>query len=149
MDQGEGEVLEEEETQEFTHANVGPAAVHQQKTLQVTELGEGVVAGHDGLHPLLTADAHTNVGGWRDEKTSYQRVNRDRKESRFIHVLTFDHVDVVGSVSDRQGHSLLVLLHQTHHIGFLFGRDAAADDGFALAGHVHEVNLWTKIKNKM
>lgn len=66
MDQGEGEVLEEEETQELAHSDVGPAAVHQQEALQVTELGEGVVAGHDGLHPLLATDAHPDVSSWRD-----------------------------------------------------------------------------------
>ncbi len=61
MHQGEGEVLVEEVAQEFTHADVGPAPVDQQEALQVTELSEGVVAGHHSLHPLLTADAHTDV----------------------------------------------------------------------------------------
>ena len=65
MDQCEGEVLEEEETKELAHADVGPASVHQQETLQVTELSEGVVAGHDGLHPLLTTDTDTDVRSWR------------------------------------------------------------------------------------
>ena len=61
MDQCEGKVLEEEVTQEFAHSDVGPAAVHQQEALQVTELGESVVTGHDGLHPLLTTDANADI----------------------------------------------------------------------------------------
>lgn len=66
MNQCEGKVLEEEETQELAHSDVGPASMHQQEALQVTELSKGVVAGHDSLHPLLTADTHTDVCSWRD-----------------------------------------------------------------------------------
>lgn len=66
MDKREGEVLEEEITQEFTHSDVGPAAVHQQEALQVTELGKGVIAGHDGLHPLLTTDANADICSCKD-----------------------------------------------------------------------------------
>lgn len=71
MHQGEGEVLVEEVAQEFAHADVGPASVDQQEALKVTELSEGVIAGHHSLHPLLTADAHTDVrsctGAWEPE----------------------------------------------------------------------------------
>ncbi len=66
MDQCEGEVFEEEETQKLAHSDVGPASVHQQEALQVTELSKGVVAGHDGLHSLLTTDTHTDVCSWRE-----------------------------------------------------------------------------------
>lgn len=66
MDQSKGKVLEEEVTQELAHSDVGPASVHQQKALQVTELSKGVVAGHDGLHPLLAADTNPDVGSWED-----------------------------------------------------------------------------------
>ena len=66
MDQSEGKVLEEEETQELAHTDVGPASMHQQEALKVTELGEGVVAGHDSLHPLLTTDTNTDVCSWKD-----------------------------------------------------------------------------------
>lgn len=66
MDQCEGEVLEEKVTQELAHSDVRPASVHQQEALQVTELSEGVVAGHDSLHPLLTTDTNTDVCSWRD-----------------------------------------------------------------------------------
>lgn len=66
MNQSEGEVLEEEETKELAHPDVRPASVHQQEALQVTELSKGVVAGHDGLHPLLTADTYTDVCSWKD-----------------------------------------------------------------------------------
>jgi len=53
VDEGEGEVLVEEVSQELAHAQVGPAAVHQQEALQEAELGEGVVAGRHRLHALL------------------------------------------------------------------------------------------------
>lgn len=66
MDQSEGKVLEEEETQELAHSDVRPTPVHQQEALQVMELSKGVVAGHDGLHPLLTADTDTDVCSWRE-----------------------------------------------------------------------------------
>lgn len=33
VDQCEGEILEEEETQELAHTDVGPTSVHQQKAL--------------------------------------------------------------------------------------------------------------------
>lgn len=61
MNQGEGEVLKKEEAQELAHADVGPAAVHQQEALEVAELSESVVAGHHGLHAFLPTDAHTDV----------------------------------------------------------------------------------------
>lgn len=40
---GEGKVLVEEVAQEVTHAEVGPAAVHQEEPLQVPKLSEGVI----------------------------------------------------------------------------------------------------------
>lgn len=69
MNKCEGEILEEEETQELAHSYVGPTAVHQQKAFQVTELSKGIVTGHDSLHSLLTADTNTNVCSWRDRET--------------------------------------------------------------------------------
>ena len=71
MHEGEGEVLVEEVAQELAHAQVGPAAVHQQEALQEAELGEGVVAGQHGLHALLARDAHAYVGRWRGP---YKRI---------------------------------------------------------------------------
>lgn len=68
MDQCEGKVLEEEVTQKLAHSDVGPAAVHQEEALQVTELSKGVITGHDGLHPLLTTDTHSDVCSWRMEE---------------------------------------------------------------------------------
>lgn len=109
VDQCEGEVLEEEVTEELAHSDVGPASVHQQEALQVTELGEGVVAGHDGLHPLLPADANTDICSWRAKTRRNTRLdsisfNGSRIYYIYIYikqcVLTFDHVDIVGSVSD-------------------------------------------------
>ena len=68
MDKGEGEVLVEEVAQELAHAQVGPAAMHQQEALQEAELGEGVVRGQHRLHALLPADAHANVGSFKKEE---------------------------------------------------------------------------------
>lgn len=55
--------------------------------------------------------------------------------------LTFDHVYIVGPVSDRQRDGLLVPLHQVHHHRLLLGGDPAADDRAALTGQVDEVLL--------
>ena len=62
MDEGEGEVLVEEVAQELAHAQVGPAAVHQQEALQEAKLGKGVVTGRHRLHALLAGDPHPDVG---------------------------------------------------------------------------------------
>lgn len=163
MDEREGKVLEEEETEELAHSDVRPASVHQQEALQVTELAESVVAGHGGLHALLPADSNADVCGWMSGGTGegkskdHQRASPTQtggcfepslagREGPFgggaVLGLTFDHVDVVGSVANGQRDGLLVLLHQTHHVGLLLGGHAAADDRLALAGHVDEVHLW-------
>lgn len=55
--------------------------------------------------------------------------------------LTFDHVYIIGSVSNRQRDGFLVPLHQVHHHGLLLGGDPAADDRTALAGQVNKVLL--------
>lgn len=57
-----GEILVEEVAQEFAHAQVWPAAVHQQQPLEEAELGQAVVGGEHRLHALLPADAHADVG---------------------------------------------------------------------------------------
>lgn len=143
MNQSEREVLEEEEAQELAHSDVGPSAVYQQEALQVTELSEGVVAGHDGLHALLSTDPHTNVCSWRRTQNGSEppSTRSCRAGVASSSELTLDHVDVIGSVSDGQRHGLLVLLHQTHHISFLFGGHATANDRLTLTGHVHKVDL--------
>lgn len=64
MDKGEGEVLVEEVAEKLAHAQVGPAAVHQQEALQEAELRKGVVAGQNGLRALLARDAHADVRHW-------------------------------------------------------------------------------------
>ena len=64
VNQCEGKVLVEEVAQEVTHAEVGPAAVHQEEPLQVPKLSEGVIWGQNSLRPLLTADTHTNMSHW-------------------------------------------------------------------------------------
>lgn len=55
--------------------------------------------------------------------------------------LTFDHADIIGTVSNCQGHSLLVLLHQLHYLGLLQGSHPAADHHFAHAGSSHQLQL--------
>lgn len=67
MDEGESKVLVKEVAQELAHAQVGPATVHQQEALQEAELGEGVVAGENSLHALLTWDAHAYMSRWVDK----------------------------------------------------------------------------------
>lgn len=55
--------------------------------------------------------------------------------------LTFDHVYVVGPVSDCQCDGFLIPLHQVYHHGLLLGGDPAADDSAALTGQVNKVLL--------
>lgn len=55
--------------------------------------------------------------------------------------LTFDHVYIIGPISDGQRDGLLVPLHQVHHHCLLLGGDPAADDCAALTGQVYEVLL--------
>lgn len=42
----------------------------QQQPLEVAELSEGVVTGHDSLHPLLATDPNSDVGSWVKEKNT-------------------------------------------------------------------------------
>lgn len=65
---GEGEVLVEEVAEEAAHAQVGPAAVDQQEALEEAELGEGVVAGKNGLDPLLPGDPDADVSTSRRDE---------------------------------------------------------------------------------
>lgn len=141
MDQREGKVLEEEVAEELAHSDVGPASVHQQEALEVAKLAEGVVAGHGGLHPLLPADSNADVCGWRSAGEDGTAPRSTFSSGGGGPGPTFDHVDVVGPVADGQRDGLLVLLHQTHHVGLLLGGNAAADDRLALAGHVDKVHL--------
>lgn len=71
MNQREGKVLVKEVAEEVAHAVVGPAAVDKQETLQVAKLSKGIVRGQHRLHPLLSADAHANVGRWGRAETVY------------------------------------------------------------------------------
>ena len=61
MTEREREVLVEEVLEELAHAQIRPAAVHEQETLEEAELGDAEVARQHRLHALLTADAHANV----------------------------------------------------------------------------------------
>ena len=82
MHEGEDEVLVKEILEELAHAQVRPAAVHQQEALEVTELGEGEVAGEDGLHALLPADAHSDMSSWRTDS----RVRHNICTVRYIRI---------------------------------------------------------------
>lgn len=53
MAQGKCKVLVEEVAEELAHAVVGPAAVHQEKSLEEAELGDGVIAGQHCLQTFL------------------------------------------------------------------------------------------------
>ncbi len=59
--QSEREILVEEISKEFAHAQVGPASMDQQQPLQKSELRQRVVTRQHGLHPFLTTDTHSNV----------------------------------------------------------------------------------------
>lgn len=61
MDKRKSEVLVKEISKELAHAYVGPAAMHQQEALKVTELGKGKVAGQHCLHAFLPTDTYTNM----------------------------------------------------------------------------------------
>lgn len=63
---GEGKVLVKEVAEEAAHAQVGPAAMNQQKALQEAELGEGVVGRQHCLNALLPANSHTYMSRWID-----------------------------------------------------------------------------------
>lgn len=66
MAQGKCKVLVEKVTQKLAHSIVGPAAMDQQQSLEVAELGYGIVAGQDSLQALLARDANANVGSCQE-----------------------------------------------------------------------------------
>jgi len=57
----ERKVLVEEVLEELGHAQIGPAPVYQQETLEVAELSHREVTGEYRLHSLLTTDTHADV----------------------------------------------------------------------------------------
>ena len=88
---GEGKVLVEEVAEEAAHAQVGPAAMHQQEALQEAELGKGVVTGQHGLYPLLTWDTNSDMSTWgigeNEKEMSLLRGNKSFNIStQFAHV---------------------------------------------------------------
>jgi hypothetical protein len=60
--------------------------VHQQQPLQIPELSEGIVTGHDGLHSFLSTYSDPNVGscGAEGEETVDHKLLLS-KASRPIH----------------------------------------------------------------
>ena len=56
-----------------------------------------------------------------------------------------DHAHVVGAVADRQRHGRQLVLHHTHDVAFLLGRDAAADHGGAAVAQLHEAELRARL----
>lgn len=91
MDEREGKVLEEEETEELAHPNVRPSSMHQQEALQVTELTKGIVTGHCSLHPLLAADSNTNVCSWRSRRLTGQNISNTPRLNPRVHPGTTPH----------------------------------------------------------
>lgn len=67
---GEREVFVEKVPQELAHAVVGPAAMHQQQSLQEAELRDGVVRREHRLHALLPRDAHAYVRRWNTHRVT-------------------------------------------------------------------------------
>lgn len=105
--------------------------MHQQEALKVTELGKGVVAGENGLHALLTADADTNMSSCRSDRRE-TGSNTTLSSSRFVLAselseITLDHADIVGTIPDCQSDSLLVFLDQLNHLSLLQRGNPAAN----------------------
>lgn len=91
MDECEGKVLEEEETEELAHPDVRPSSMHQQESLQVTELTKSIVAGHGSLHPLLAADANTDVCSWGSRRPTGQNISDTPRLNPCVHPGTTPH----------------------------------------------------------
>lgn len=70
----------------------------------------------------------------------YVLPNAEPEESGLQHAplnecpLTFDHADIIGSITNGQSDSISVLLHQLYYLGFLEWGDSAANHSFAQAG---------------
>lgn len=68
MNQSKCKVFIEEVSQELAHPYVRPPAMHQQQSLQVSELCKGIVTGHDRLHAFLSTYSNTDVGSYGERK---------------------------------------------------------------------------------
>ncbi|KAH6605615.1 hypothetical protein Trco_004768 [Trichoderma cornu-damae] len=95
-------------------AAIRPASVHKHQALQEPELRDGVVGRHGGLPALDTGNAHADIG-------------------------LLDHGDVVGAVTNGQGHDIQSVLDHGHDRGLLRRADAAAQDGPALLAEEEEL----------
>lgn len=69
--QSEGKVFVKEVAEKLAHAIVRPAAMDQEQTLEIVELGEGEVTVEHGLRPLLAADADPDVGSCKRNPRSF------------------------------------------------------------------------------
>lgn len=67
MNQSKCKVFIKEVAQELAHPYIRPPAVHQQQSLQVSELSKGIVTRHDSLHAFLSTYSNTNVGSCETE----------------------------------------------------------------------------------
>lgn len=67
MNQSKRKVLVKEVSQELAHPDVRPPAMHQQQSLQVSELSKGIVTWHDSLHAFLSTYSNTDVGSYGAE----------------------------------------------------------------------------------
>lgn len=68
MAECEGEILVEKVLEELAHPQVRPAPVHQQETLEESELSDGVIRCQHSLHALLTGYTNPNVRHWHKEQ---------------------------------------------------------------------------------
>lgn len=59
---------------------------------------------------------------------------------------TFDHADIIGSISDSQGDGLFELLNQLNHLSLLQRSDPAADHRLAHARRLQELQLHAPIQ---
>ena len=61
MAQCEGKIFVEKIFHELAHSQIGPPAMDEKQALQEPELGKGVIAREDSLHPFLSTNANANV----------------------------------------------------------------------------------------
>lgn len=87
--------------------------VNEEQPRKEPELSDGVVGRVDSLQTLFSRNSNSDIS-------------------------SLDHRDIVGSVSDSEGHDSEVVFDEVNDLGFLKGRDSAADDGVATGGQLEE-----------
>jgi hypothetical protein len=124
LGQREDQVLPEHVQHELGHAQVVPAAVHQQQALEEAETADRIVRRVGRLHALRAADADTDV-----------RLR--------------DHIDIVSTVADSKraaaGHSLA---DEAHNLRLLVRSRSAGDDSCAVHCDVEEVGSRARLAQR-